>query len=86
MMMMMTTTTVMTYLSAWLPCKDDAVVDDETRTPTLALTMITLTSTAMIVTMLLILYNNNHCSVFLPSPSFAGWRIIQTPLKRHYGS
>jgi hypothetical protein len=31
MMMIMMTTTVMTYLSAWLPCKDDAAVDDENK-------------------------------------------------------
>jgi hypothetical protein len=30
-MMMMMTTTVMTNLSAWLPCKDDAAVDDENK-------------------------------------------------------
>jgi hypothetical protein len=29
MMMIMMTTTVMTYLSAWLPCKDDARVENE---------------------------------------------------------
>ena len=80
------TTTVMTYLSAWLPCKDDAAVDDVNKNTDAGAHNDNAHLHPDDGNDAFDFNNNNHSSVCLPSPSFAKWRIIQTHLIRRYGA